>query len=110
MDECDVEKSCSLWVVPGMDHNACDRVMMWLPLLLRLDIMSSQNNGVCFGLDADTVKPVCNDHLYNKIYYLRFIQECVLMKTECTNLLMLTISGHLDELQKAEKDPIRWSL
>ena len=20
-----------------------------------------------------TVKPVCNDHLYNKIYYLRFI-------------------------------------
>ena len=21
-----------------------------------------------------TVKPVCNDHLYNKIYYLRFIQ------------------------------------
>ena len=22
----------------------------------------------------DTVKPVCNDHLYNKIYYLWFIQ------------------------------------
>ena len=21
-----------------------------------------------------TVQPVCNDHLYNKIYYLRFIQ------------------------------------
>ena len=21
----------------------------------------------------DTVKPVCNDHLYNKIYYLWFI-------------------------------------
>ena len=21
-----------------------------------------------------TVKPVCNDHLYNKIYYLQFIQ------------------------------------
>ena len=24
--------------------------------------------------DAVTVKPVCNDHLYNKIYYLWFIQ------------------------------------
>ena len=23
---------------------------------------------------TDTVKPVCNDHLYNKIYYLWFIQ------------------------------------
>ena len=22
----------------------------------------------------DTVKPVCNDHLYNKTYYLWFIQ------------------------------------
>ena len=34
------------------------------------------------------------------------------MKTERTNLHMLTISakGHLDELQKAEKYPIRWSL
>ena len=34
------------------------------------------------------------------------------MKTEGTNLLLLTISakGHLDELQKAEKYPIRWSL
>ena len=32
----------------------------------------------CFGPDCkcilDTVKPVCNDHLYNKIYYLWFIQ------------------------------------
>ena len=40
-----------------------------------------------------TVKPVCNDHLYDKIYYLRFIQECVLKMTECTNLLVLTISA-----------------
>ena len=24
--------------------------------------------------DTDTVKPVCNDHLYNKIHYLWFIQ------------------------------------
>ena len=23
---------------------------------------------------ASTVKPVCNDHLYDKVYYLRFIQ------------------------------------
>ena len=37
------------------------------------------------------------------------------MRTEGTNLLLLTISafwssGHLDELQKAEKFPIGWSL
>ena len=34
------------------------------------------------------------------------------MKTEGTNLLLLIVSafGHLDELQKAEKYPIRWSL
>ena len=44
------------------------------------------------------------------------------MKTEGTDLLLLTTSafwgssrwplakGHLDELQKAEKYPIRWSL
>ena len=34
------------------------------------------------------------------------------MKTESINLLLLTIPafGHLDELQKAEKYPIRWSL
>ena len=35
------------------------------------------------------------------------------MKTEGTNLLLLTISAfwsHLDELQKAEKYPISWSL
>ena len=41
----------------------------------------------------DTVKPVCNDQLYNIIYYLWFIQLCVLMKTEGTNLLLLTISA-----------------
>ena len=38
------------------------------------------------------------------------------MKAEGTNLLLLTNSaiwvalGHLDELQKAENYPIRWSL
>ena len=41
---------------------------------------------------SHTVKPVCN-HLYNKIHYLWFIQSCVLMKTEGTNLLVLTISA-----------------
>ena len=37
------------------------------------------------------------------------------MKPEGTNLLLLTVSafwgsGHLDELQKAQKYPIKWSL
>ena len=40
-----------------------------------------------------TVKPVCNDHLYNKIYYMWFIQQCVLMKTEGPDLHLLTISA-----------------
>ena len=41
----------------------------------------------------DTVKPVYNDHLYSKIYYLWLFQQCVFMKTESTNLLLLTISA-----------------
>ena len=44
-------------------------------------------------LVSNTVKPVCNDHLYNEIYYLWFIQLCDLMMTEGTNLLGLTISA-----------------
>ena len=48
----------------------------------------AQTPGACF-----TVKPVYNDHLYNKIYCLWFIQSRVLMKTEGTNLLLLTISA-----------------
>ena len=40
-----------------------------------------------------TVKPVCNDHLYNKICFLWFIRQCVLMKTGGINLLLITISA-----------------
>ena len=39
------------------------------------------------------MKPVRNDHLYDKMYYLWFIQKCILMKTESTNLPLLTISA-----------------
>ena len=45
-----------------------------------------------------TVKPVCNNHLSDKIYSLWFIQQCVLIETECTNLLLqqcLTTGAHL---------------
>ena len=42
---------------------------------------------------SDTVKPVCNDHIYNKINYLWFIQWCILMQNEGTSLLLLTISA-----------------
>ena len=45
------------------------------------------------GASVITVKPVFNDHLYNKIYYLRFIQKCVLMKTEGINVILATISA-----------------
>ena len=40
--------------------------------------------------EAGRVKPVRNGHLYNKMYYLWFIQR-VLMVTDGTNLLVLTI-------------------
>ena len=51
------------------------------------------------------VKPVCNNHIYNKNYYLWFIQRCVLMKTEDTNLLLLTISA----LWSSSRWPPRWA-
>ena len=41
----------------------------------------------------NTLKPVCNDHIYNKMNYMWFIQLCVLMVREGTNLLVLTISA-----------------
>ena len=44
--------------------------------------------------NPDTVNSVCNDHLYNKSYYLWFIQQCGLMITEGTNLLVLTIYAY----------------
>ena len=82
--------------------------------------MASEASAPCvdrssLSMILTTVKPVCNDHLCNKIYYLWFIEQWVLMKTEGTNLTIsafwsLLAKGHLDELQKAEKYPIRWPL
>ena len=41
--------------------------------------VSQSWNAICYANYnekqlGDTVKPVCNDHLYNKIYYLWLIQ------------------------------------
>ena len=55
------------------------------------------------------MKPVYNDDFYNKMYHLWFIQQCVLMKADGTNLLLLTFSAfwnNQDGLQKAEKYPL----
>ena len=46
-----------------------------------------------FAIQLNTVKPVCNDHLFNKINYLSSIQKCDFMKTEGINLLVLTMSA-----------------
>ena len=43
----------------------------------------------------NTVKPVCNDLLNNKIYYLWFIQSCVYIKTEDNNCLLSLSGAHL---------------
>ena len=47
-------------------------------------IFTNMMNDV-FPVISTTVKPVCYDHLYDKICYLWFIQRCVLMKDEGTN-------------------------
>ena len=57
--------------------------------VLTLKLLSSDQSHIL----RNTVKPVYNDHLYNKIYSLWFIQECVSMRTEGTNLLLLTMSA-----------------
>ena len=49
---------------------------------------TSQHN-----LRQNTVKPVCKDHLLNKIDYLWFIQLCALMTTGGTNLLLLSMAA-----------------
>ena len=51
-------------------------------------VVSMVDNGPCDN-GIRYVKPVFNDHLYNKIHYLWFIQLYVLMKIECTNTLLL---------------------
>ena len=70
----------------------------WGPFCLILNVVINtlltiepNIDGVSMVARKGTVKPVCNDHLSNKIYYLQFIQYCVLMKTEGTDLLLLTI-------------------
>ena len=53
---------------------------------MQIDSLYGENSDSSHATPLDpTVKPVCNDHLYNKIYYLWFIQQCVFMKTEGTN-------------------------
>ena len=40
-----------------------------------LDLLQSCSKPIILSLvNLDTVKPVCNDHLYDKIYFLWFIQ------------------------------------
>ena len=58
----------------------------------RIELVFMARPSIVFKFPT-TVKLVCNDHLHNKIYCLWFIQQCVLMKTACTNLLLLTISA-----------------
>ena len=61
--------------------------------VISMVIAFQQRHMKAVAFQFTTVKPVYNDHLYNKIYPPWFIQWCVLMKTEGTNLLLLTISA-----------------
>ena len=80
------------WKEPG-DRDYWKKIMVKFMsinkyFLIVWHLPASQKAGL-----KNTVKPVCNDHLDNKIYCLWFIQQCVLMKTAGTNLLLLTISA-----------------
>ena len=68
-----------------------------------------------------TVEPVCNDHHYDKINSLFVIYSVMCFNKDrryqftvannvCLMELIQLALGHLDELQKAEKYPIWWSL
>ena len=69
--------------------------------------------------NRDTVKPVCNDHLYDIVLPVVYSVMCFnedwrYQFTRANNFCLLELiwvaKGHLDELQKAEKYPIKWSL
>ena len=64
-------------------------LLTWINFYPRLDIIfvwrKHETMSPWTGSRVITVKPVCNDPLYNKIYYRGFIQQCVLMKIEGTN-------------------------
>ena len=44
------------------------------PILKIKDLITEPQHCDCLGESGDTVKPVFNDHLSNKIYYPWFIQ------------------------------------
>ena len=62
----------------------------------------------------DTVKPVCNDHLCDKIYVIYSVMcfngdwryQFTVANNFCLMELIYAALCHLDELQKAEKYPL----
>ena len=75
----------------GQKHTTdVDKVDFWLimEMILWLSLESIyQNILLQWNLSVTTTS------LYNNIYFLWFIQQCVLMKTEGTNLFLITISA-----------------
>ena len=54
---------------PARRASSTESVSTWWRLHVTISIASEVS-----GTQNDTVKPVCNDHRYNKIYYLWLIQ------------------------------------
>ena len=75
-----------------LGDDVIDNVTRW-PQIVPLYFFTNEKNHDNWTTNKDTVKPFCNDHLYNKLCYLWFIHYCVLMKTEGTNSLLVTISA-----------------
>ena len=70
-------------VINHQKWNVCGKVWQWKAALSSQTKLDFWLRSLCRGgllswqWITNTVKPVCNDHLYDEIYYLWFIQKCV---------------------------------
>ena len=86
---CPVSNGPCLWLEPDADYNVtflrtkyADDCVKWVPKSTLFN--AARKHDACFSwglenrvgrknIQSNTVKPVCNDYLYNEIYYLWFI-------------------------------------
>ena len=62
-------------IVTGGYHDSGFKALLLVSRLCYIVILKHVLPSVHYAdVNMNTVKPVCNDHLYNKIYYLWFIQ------------------------------------
>ena len=99
-------------------YERCNISRHWKPRVVKMPNLIVTDGSM--STKWSTVKPIYNDHLYNKflfpvIYSVAcFHEDGRYQFTLASNFCLLehiyVALGHLDELQKAEKYPIGWSL